>query len=156
MTRPRSPWSPPWLDGLAPRVATFLTIALLPLGLAILWEAAVRFGFAEGRLMPPPSRVLATLAETGWPAEQTVVEVTESLVEAESTRSVLALHVLREHGLQVAIDDFGTGYSALSRLDTLPTDYLKLDNSFVSAITTSSRRPRRIAAFVGECTPPST
>jgi len=89
-----------------------------------------------------PARVLATLAATGWPAERTVVEVTESLVEAESARSVRALHVLREHGLKVAIDDFGTGYSALSRLDTLPTDYLKLDNSFVSAITTSTRRAR--------------
>ncbi|WP_456598686.1 putative bifunctional diguanylate cyclase/phosphodiesterase [Blastococcus sp. SYSU DS0616] len=95
-----------------------------------------------------PDRVLATLAATGWPAERTVVEVTESLVEAETTRSVAALHALREHGLQVAIDDFGTGYSALARLDTLPTDFLKLDNSFVSAITTSSRRARLLRSVM--------
>ncbi|NEK87668.1 bifunctional diguanylate cyclase/phosphodiesterase [Blastococcus saxobsidens] len=95
-----------------------------------------------------PDRVLATLEGSGWPAERTVVEVTESLVEAESTRSVQALHVLREHGLRVAIDDFGTGYSALSRLDTLPTDFLKLDNSFVSAITTSSRRARLLRSVM--------
>ncbi|RZU32514.1 putative bifunctional diguanylate cyclase/phosphodiesterase [Blastococcus saxobsidens] len=95
-----------------------------------------------------PDRVLATLAGSGWPAERTVVEVTESLVEAESTRSVHALHVLREHGLRVAIDDFGTGYSALSRLDTLPTDFLKLDNSFVSAITTSTRRARLLRSVM--------
>ena len=38
MTRARSPWTPPWLDGLAPRVATFLTIALLPLGLIALYQ----------------------------------------------------------------------------------------------------------------------
>ena len=95
-----------------------------------------------------PDRVLATLEATGWPAERTVVEVTESLVEAERTRSVRALSVLREHGLQVAIDDFGTGYSALSRLDTLPTDYLKLDNSFVSMITTSSRRARLLRSVM--------
>ena len=36
---------------------------LLPVGLAIAWEAAVRFGLAEGRLMPPPSRIFATLWE---------------------------------------------------------------------------------------------
>ncbi|MGY2082308.1 putative bifunctional diguanylate cyclase/phosphodiesterase [Blastococcus sp. SYSU DS0539] len=95
-----------------------------------------------------PDRVLATLEATGWPAARTVVEVTESLVEAETTRSVQALHALREHGLRVAIDDFGTGYSALARLDTLPTDYLKLDNSFVSSITTSSRRARLLRSVM--------
>jgi sulfonate transport system permease protein len=41
---------------------------LLPLVLAIGWEAAVRLGFASGRLMPPPSRIAETfyaLARTG-------------------------------------------------------------------------------------------
>jgi sulfonate transport system permease protein len=40
----------------------------LPVAIALLWEAAVRLGFAQGRLVPPPSRILATLwalAETG-------------------------------------------------------------------------------------------
>lgn len=40
----------------------------LPVAIAILWEAAVRAGLAQGRLVPPPSRILATLwglAETG-------------------------------------------------------------------------------------------
>jgi len=35
---------------------------IIPAGLAVLWELAVRFGIAHGRLMPPPSR----LAETAW------------------------------------------------------------------------------------------
>jgi sulfonate transport system permease protein len=34
---------------------------VLPLGCALAWEAAVRGGFAQGRLMPPPSRILETL-----------------------------------------------------------------------------------------------
>ncbi|MCG7393346.1 ABC transporter permease [Microvirga sp. ACRRW] len=41
---------------------------LLPIAIALLWEAAVRFGLAQGRLVPPPSRIIATLsalAETG-------------------------------------------------------------------------------------------
>ncbi|MGO4572534.1 ABC transporter permease [Microvirga sp. 2TAF3] len=40
----------------------------LPVFVALLWEAAVHFGFAQGRLVPPPSRILATLwalAKTG-------------------------------------------------------------------------------------------
>ena len=36
---------------------------LVPLALGIAWEGAVRLGLAEGRLMPPPSRVGATLLE---------------------------------------------------------------------------------------------
>lgn len=34
---------------------------ILPVAAALLWEAAVRAGWAEGRLMPPPSRVVGTL-----------------------------------------------------------------------------------------------
>lgn len=36
---------------------------LLPVGLAVAWEFAVWAGLAEGRLMPPPSRIFATLWE---------------------------------------------------------------------------------------------
>jgi sulfonate transport system permease protein len=36
---------------------------ILPLSLALLWEIAVWLGLSSGRLVPPPSRVLATLAE---------------------------------------------------------------------------------------------
>ncbi len=89
-----------------------------------------------------PDEVRAVLDETGWSARSTVLEVTESLVDADSPVAVAALTSLRELGIGVAIDDFGTGYSALSRLDTLPSDYLKLDHSFVSEITTSTRRAR--------------
>jgi sulfonate transport system permease protein len=49
-----------------------LTGFILPLVLALIWELSVRFGFANGRLMPPPSRIGATLwdlARTGELAE---------------------------------------------------------------------------------------
>jgi sulfonate transport system permease protein len=36
---------------------------LLPVLLAAGWEVAVRTGMAQGRLMPPPSRIFATLAD---------------------------------------------------------------------------------------------
>ena len=41
---------------------------LLPVAIALLWEAAVRLGLVQGRLVPPPSRIGATLwalSETG-------------------------------------------------------------------------------------------
>ncbi len=95
-----------------------------------------------------PDRVLAVLAETGWPAAQTVLEVTESVVDADSPVAAGALAVLRGHGLSVAIDDFGTGWSSLSRLDTLPADVLKIDTGMVSTVTTSPRRARLVGSIV--------
>jgi sulfonate transport system permease protein len=48
------------------RPSTMLGRALLglavPLGLALAWEGAVGLGWASGRLLPPPSRIGATLA----------------------------------------------------------------------------------------------
>lgn len=41
---------------------------LLPIAAALIWEIAVRFGWAQGRLLPPPSRILTTfwvLSRTG-------------------------------------------------------------------------------------------
>jgi len=57
--------------GLAPGVKWGLGL-VLPLALTLGWEAAVRAGLAEGRLMPPPSRIAATLyglAQTGGPCQ---------------------------------------------------------------------------------------
>jgi sulfonate transport system permease protein len=36
---------------------------VLPVALALAWEAAVRLGWSDGRLVPPPSRIWATLVE---------------------------------------------------------------------------------------------
>jgi len=95
-----------------------------------------------------PHRVLEIVRETGWPADLLVVEVTESLLDGSSGRALAALDLLRAHGVSVAIDDFGTGYSAFSRLDTMPADYLKLDNVFMADITTSPRRAGMLQALL--------
>ena len=39
----------------------------LPVGLAALWEIAVRMGLSDGRLVPPPSRIYQEFAEL-WQA----------------------------------------------------------------------------------------
>lgn len=42
---------------------TLLVGLVLPLGAALLWELAVAYKVSDGRLLPPPSRIFATLAE---------------------------------------------------------------------------------------------
>lgn len=86
-------------------------------------------------------RVFETLNETGWSAEQLVLEVTESVLDVDRPCTIAALQDLRAAGVRIAIDDFGTGYSSLSRLQALPTDFLKLDASFIAAVTPSEPEP---------------
>ena len=71
------------------------------------------------------------LAETGFPAEQLEVEVTEGLLLDRRSRADVTLKQLKELGVRIAIDDFGTGYSSLSYLHAFPFDTLKIDRSFV-------------------------
>ena len=60
------------------------------------------------------------------------IEVTESVIMHDATRTITELNRLRALGVQISIDDFGTGYSSLSYLRRMPIDHLKIDRSFIS------------------------
>ncbi|VDR26048.1 Bacteriophytochrome cph2 [Raoultella terrigena] len=75
--------------------------------------------------------VISVLKHTGLDPHRLDLEITESDVFNENTRSLEILSQLRELGIQISIDDFGTGYSSLSRLSYFPFDKIKIDRSFV-------------------------
>ncbi|MEM9694398.1 MAG: GGDEF domain-containing response regulator, partial [Myxococcota bacterium] len=79
-------------------------------------------------------RVRDIVAQTGLPAKDVYLEVTEDEVMQEPTVAAEVLTSLRDEGFRIAIDDFGTGYSSLACLHEFPIDVLKIDRSFVSRI----------------------
>jgi len=78
--------------------------------------------------------VASILLETGLPAGQLELEITESGLMENQDLALDILTNLRHQGIRLAIDDFGKGYSSLSRLKYFPVDVLKIDKSFVEKI----------------------
>jgi len=76
-----------------------------------------------------------TLQQTGFPAKQLELEITESALIANPALSIDYLKAWKQLGVRIAMDDFGTGYSSLSSLSRLPVDRLKLDRSLIHRMT---------------------
>ncbi len=62
------------------------------------------------------------------------VEVTESVMIADSEQAIATLNQLQKMGLRVSLDDFGTGYCSFRYLSQFPVDALKIDRSFVKGL----------------------
>ena len=76
--------------------------------------------------------VESALASSGLPPTSLVLEITESVMMADTDLAVARLHELKELGILLAMDDFGTGYSSLSYLSRFPVDILKMDRAFLT------------------------
>ena len=112
-----------------PNLSLNVNVSLQHLSRPLLREALVR-GLAEGGLSPA----------------QLTVEVTESAdLSGEEFAQLLA--TVKELGIKVAIDDFGTGFSALSRLNGLGVDRIKVDRSFVRNVHADERSQLLVAAM---------
>lgn len=95
-----------------------------------------------------PTALAAALGKRSLPANLLTVEITEDLVINDLSLVTGVLQQLRDHGIRVAIDDFGSGYSALSYLRDLRIDEIKLDRSFIAAVTTNPRAATVVRAVI--------
>jgi diguanylate cyclase (GGDEF)-like protein len=82
-----------------------------------------------------PVMVGSALEEFGLPGAALTLEITESVLMQDVTRAARLLAALAERGVRVSVDDFGTGYSSLALLQQLPVSEIKVDRSFVSAMS---------------------
>jgi EAL domain-containing protein (putative c-di-GMP-specific phosphodiesterase class I) len=77
------------------------------------------------------ARVAAILEETGAPAGQLILEVTEGVMVERMEETIARMGELTALGLRISVDDFGTGYSSLAYLTRMPLYELKIDKSFI-------------------------
>jgi diguanylate cyclase (GGDEF)-like protein len=106
--------------------------------------------FTDSAFVPS---VRSAIAEAGIPADCLALEITESVLMAETKSSAATLHALRDLGCRLVIDDFGTGYSSLAYLQRLPVDEVKIDRSFVRDVAVDPGAGvlvRAIASLAGE------
>lgn len=82
-----------------------------------------------------PGEIAALLSRWRMPATVLKLEVTEASIfnDPHSTEDVLER--LGAMGLRLSVDDFGTGCASLASLRRLPIDEIKIDGSFVSAMS---------------------
>lgn len=151
-------WQHPERGLLLPR--EFISIAeesglILPLGEWVLrsacrqnklWQemgyppvrVAVNLSARQFRQANLVSQIAQILRETGLDPQWLELEITESISMENSSFTLTMLQELKRMGIHLSVDDFGTGFSSLSYLSQFSLDTLKIDRSFVKALSTRS------------------
>jgi diguanylate cyclase (GGDEF)-like protein len=93
-------------------------------------------------------RIKGGFSTWGSQPEDLQFELTESALMQDPAGALEALSKLKLLGVRLLIDDFGTGYSSLSYLQKLPVDTIKIDRSFVSAVTTSEQSAAIVRSMI--------
>ncbi|QDX82733.1 hypothetical protein B9N43_16715 [Denitratisoma sp. DHT3] len=76
-------------------------------------------------------RIVSVLDHHGLQAGDIELEITESIVMCNPSKTVDTLRHLKALGIHVALDDFGTGHSSLAYFKNFPLNRLKIDKSFI-------------------------
>ncbi|MEA2273187.1 MAG: hypothetical protein QOI98_1895, partial [Solirubrobacteraceae bacterium] len=99
----------------------------------------IAFNLSPRQLWQPNllSRMRDRLAAADVPFDRFVVEITESSALRDFESTVALLREMTAEGFRLAIDDFGVELSSLSRLLEIPAHVLKVDRSFISALSAS-------------------
>jgi diguanylate cyclase (GGDEF)-like protein len=151
-------WNHPRHGPLVP--ADFIAVAeecgaLVPIGMWVLREATlqaqrwqhrrgtpltVSVNISAGQLAQPTlcAEVAEALVVSRLAPHCLILEITEALIIGESPSTLSQLRALKQLGVQLAVDDFGAGYYSPAALQRSPVDIVKIDQSFVDGVGSSS------------------
>jgi predicted signal transduction protein with EAL and GGDEF domain len=112
-------------------------------------KVAVNLSPAQFRSKNLLAAVTEALAASGLAPHRLELEITEGVLLVDQDSTLALLHELRRLGVTIAMDDFGTGYSSLSYLRSFPFDRIKIDGSFIRAISDEESSLAIIRAVTG-------
>lgn len=92
--------------------------------------------------------VMALLKETGFPAGQLCLELTERCRSMPVSVMEEKMLYLKQHGVRLAMDDYGTGSASSSILLQTPMDEIKIDMSFIRGITDNQTKQALVRSMV--------
>ncbi|AYA62576.1 putative bifunctional diguanylate cyclase/phosphodiesterase [Alteromonas sp. RKMC-009] len=97
-------------------------------------KMAINISAAQFSDITLPNFLAQQLALYELAPDKVELELTETALVSDMDSAIDVCKALQDMGCLVAIDDFGTGYSSLSYLKSLPVDYVKIDQSFISGM----------------------
>ena len=86
-----------------------------------------------------PELLWQSIALWNIPAGSLTIEITENDILVDEVKVLKVLDQIVKLGCKIALDDFGTGYSSMARLRNMPINIVKIDQSFVRNISTSTQ-----------------
>jgi diguanylate cyclase (GGDEF)-like protein len=160
---------PRWIDAEHGEIALerFLAIAEEVGLIHAIGERVLRLGSAAARCWPEhvtlsvdihasqlrdnllAARMVRILSEAGIAPARLEVDITESAFVADLDNARAVLGALRAAGASIALDNFGTGYSSLYHLRNFRLDKVKIDSSFVRAMTSERESAGIVKALIG-------
>ena len=144
-------WDHPSLGSISP--ALFVPLAertedIIPVGTWVLETACrqaaawpdicrVSVNVSPVQLQEPAfeNRVAAALCASGLAPGRLELELTESVLMRDAAVALSSIVGIRALGVSIALDDFGTGFSSLGYLQSFAFDRIKIDRSFIRAMS---------------------
>jgi len=96
-----------------------------------------------------PEQINSAAQQADFSLKRLILEITESALIDNIEQANSIAQELKALDIRLALDDFGTGYSSLRHLQALPFDEIKIDASFVRAMSNTRESRKIVAAVVG-------